>query len=58
MSALPPILLQNDFERPATKFLIQGFNGQRKIDSSGGLLGIRLLRTGRMPPTFATQSAP
>jgi hypothetical protein len=51
-------VLQNDFERPATKFLIQGFNGQRKIDSSGGLLGIRLLRTGRMPPTFATQSAP
>jgi hypothetical protein len=33
------ILLQNDFERSATKFLIQGFNGQRKIDSSGGLLG-------------------
>jgi hypothetical protein len=31
--------LQNDFERSATKFLIQGFNGQRKIDSSGGLLG-------------------
>jgi hypothetical protein len=31
--------LQNDFERSATKFLIQGLNGQRKIDSSGGLLG-------------------
>jgi len=39
MSDLGLILLQNDFERSATKFLIQGFNGQRKIDSSGGLLG-------------------
>jgi hypothetical protein len=57
VSAFERILLQNDFERPATKFLIQGFNGQRKIDSSGGLLGIRLLRAGRMPPTFATQSS-
>jgi hypothetical protein len=38
MSAFNPILLQNDFERPATKFLIQGFNGQRKIDSTSGLL--------------------
>jgi len=38
-SAFKVILLQNDFERSATKFLIQGFNGQRKIDSSGGLLG-------------------
>jgi hypothetical protein len=39
ISASEEILLQNDFERSATKFLIQGFNGQRKIDSSGGLLG-------------------
>jgi hypothetical protein len=38
-SAVETILLQNDFERSATKFLIQEFNGQRKIDSSGGLLG-------------------
>jgi len=37
-SAQERILLQNDFERSATKFLIKGFNGQRKIDSSGGLL--------------------
>jgi hypothetical protein len=36
--------------------LIQGFNALRKIDSNGGASWIRLLRTGRMPPTFATQS--
>jgi hypothetical protein len=38
MSISEPILLQNDFGRPATKFLIQGFNGRRKIDSTSGLL--------------------
>jgi len=60
MSAYGWILLQNDFERSATKFLIQGFNGQRKIDSSGALFGFdccvldacrRLLQHNRLAST-------
>jgi hypothetical protein len=60
------ILLQNDFERSATKFLIQGLNGQRKIDSSGGHLGFdccvldecrRLLQHNRMGKRTSDRAA-